>query len=150
MRNPKLMRRRVNVSMLDLGRIKSDQEAMGKYCAHIISIFPPFLEDDLLLHSGSVQPPITHFHSCIFFNVVHIDACSIPFSKFIIIMLVVVYLYTHYCGQGSISTKEFVKRTDWVPLMSALLLFNITTEHTLNSRHGLCPLICKCAPSLHW
>lgn len=42
MRNPKLMRKCANVSMLDLGRLKSDQEAMGKYCACIISIFPPF------------------------------------------------------------------------------------------------------------
>lgn len=40
MRNPKLMRRRANVSMLDLGRSKSDQGAMGKYCVCIISIFP--------------------------------------------------------------------------------------------------------------
>lgn len=59
MRNPKLMRKRANVSMLDSGRIKSDQEAVGKYCARIISIslnpptpYPRFLEDDLLLLSG--------------------------------------------------------------------------------------------------
>lgn len=30
MRNSKLMRRRANVSMLDLGRSKSDLEAMGE------------------------------------------------------------------------------------------------------------------------
>lgn len=41
--------------------------------------------------------------------------------------------------KGRVSTQEFVKRTDRVPHMSALLLFNITTEHTLNSRHGAVP-----------
>lgn len=104
--------------------------------------FPPFLQDDLLLHSGSVLleylllismhalvqwcsrrcmfnyfPKVSHYN---------VGCCASLYGL----------LWTQ---QGSISTQEFVKRTDRVPLMSALLLFNITTEHTLNSRHGAVP-----------
>lgn len=64
MRNCELMRRCANVSMLDLGRIKSDQEAIGEISRkeegkrwpfiprlHVPFCIPPppaFLEDDLL------------------------------------------------------------------------------------------------------
>lgn len=66
MRNSELMRRRANVSMLDLGRSKSDREAIGEIsqeekddhsypdCAYRFVFFPPFLEDDLLMRSEPV------------------------------------------------------------------------------------------------
>lgn len=66
MRNSDLMRRCANVSMLDLGRIKSDLEAIGEISqeekdGHSYSdrtyhfvFFPPFLEDDLLMRSEPV------------------------------------------------------------------------------------------------
>lgn len=142
MRNPKLMRRRANVSMLDLGRSKSDQGAMGKYCACIISIFPPFLEDDLLLHSGSV---LLEYLLLIF---MHAFVQWRSRRRMLNYLLKVSHYNVGCCAPlygllrtqpGSVSTQEFVKRTDRVPLMSALLLFNITTEHTLNSRHGAVP-----------
>lgn len=53
MRNSELMRRRANVSTLDLGRIKSDQEAIGEIsqeekdghsfsgCMYHFAFFPP-------------------------------------------------------------------------------------------------------------
>lgn len=60
MRNSALMRRRANVSTLDLGRIKSDLQAMGeisqegKTAIHSLAVyhfsfFPPAFEDDLLM-----------------------------------------------------------------------------------------------------
>lgn len=142
MRNPKLMRRCANVSMLDLRRSKSDQGAMGKYCAWIIRISPPFLEDDLLLHSGSV---LLEYLLLIFMHA-FVQWCS---HRCMLNYLLKVSHYNVGCCSslygllrtqlGSVSMQEFVKRTDRVPLMSALLLFNITTEHTLNSRHGAVP-----------
>lgn len=66
MRNSELMRRRANVSTLDLGRIKSDLEAMGEIsqeekdghsfsdCMCHFAFFPSFLEDDLLMRSDTI------------------------------------------------------------------------------------------------
>lgn len=66
MRNSELMRRRANVSTLDLGRIKSDLEAIGeilqegkKNVHSFLSVCiilryppsPPLLQDDLLMSS---------------------------------------------------------------------------------------------------
>lgn len=150
MRNPKLMRKRANVSMLDSGRIKSDQEAVGKYCARIISIS---------LNPPTPHPPfpggwptftlrcLSNYYSsyCMYF--VHSFFCCTHQC-----MVNCLFEVSHYnvgcCAflyellptqKGSVSTQEIVKRTDRVPHMSALLLFNITTEHTLNSTHGALP-----------
>lgn len=61
MRNSELMRRRANVSTLELGRIKSDLEAIREIsqerknghsfsdCMYHFTFFP-FLEDDLLIN----------------------------------------------------------------------------------------------------
>lgn len=66
MRNSELMRRRANVSTLDLGRIKSDLEAIreisqegknGRFILRLrvsFRVFPPSLEDDLLMHTEPV------------------------------------------------------------------------------------------------
>lgn len=62
MRNSELMRRHVNVSLLDLGRVKSDLEAIREssqeeiyghsysdYTYHFVFPPPSFLGDDLLM-----------------------------------------------------------------------------------------------------
>lgn len=143
MRNSKLMRKRANVSMLDLGRIKSDQEATGKYCVCIISTFSLLSWRMTYLYSQDWNCLSTYYSSsCMYF----VQCCAhwCMFNYFFKVShwnvgcshLYVGLLPTH---KGSVSMQEFVNRTDRVPHMSALLLFNITTEHTLNSRHGAVP-----------
>lgn len=156
MRNSELMRRRANVSTLDLGRIKSDLEAIGeisqewkKMAIHsqtacIIFSRPPPSSKMTYLCTRSLccRVRITHIHTYIILKQVahtHMHVQLHVWSVSLWLCLLCTLYGLLWTQQGSVSTVEFVRRTDRVPLMSVLLLFNITTEHTWNSRHGAAP-----------
>lgn len=159
MRNSELMRRRANVSTLDLGRIKSDLEAIGEIlqegkkrpfisvCVYHFTLSPlpasPPRWPTYELRTSPLWVTIAPIHTYITVKQV---ACTYSMRVELLVWSVSLWLrlLRTFCGllrtqRGSVSTEEFVKRTDWVPLMSVLLLFNITTEHTWNSRRGAAP-----------
>lgn len=126
MRNPKLMRKCANVSMLDLGRVISDQEAMGKYCACIISIFFPLSWRMTYFYSQDRCCLSTYYSSsCMYF--VQCCTCQCMFNFFFKESHYNVGCCTSLCGllptqKKSVSTQEFVKRKDRVPHVSAATL----------------------------
>lgn len=127
---------------LTWGEANQIRAPWGNIARVSLVFFPSFLEDDLLLLSGSV---LLEYLLLIF---MHAFAQWRPRRRVLNYLLKVSHYNVGCCAPlcgllrtqpGSVSTREFVKRTERVPLMSALLLFNITTEHTLNSRHGAVP-----------
>lgn len=150
MRTSELMRRRANMSMLDLGRIESDLEAIGEISQKEIW---PFILPACVIWCPPPQiwPTYELRNSAVW--LLPISTHALPFHKLqtpmhVQLIFWSVSLWHHLLctfhgllrtQQGSVSTEEFVRKTDWVPLMSVLLLFNITTEHTWNSRHGAAP-----------
>lgn len=128
MRNSELMRRRANVSTLDLGRIKSDLEAIGEISLeekkkrpfilwlHVSLCFFSSLPGrwpTYELRTSSVWVRTTQLHTCIMLKQkAHTSACSITRLKCLIIAPVVMHLLrvpadtTRKCISGGICKED--------------------------------------------
>lgn len=125
MRNSELMRRRANVSTLDLGRIKSDREAIGEIsqeekdghsfsgCMYHFAFFPPSSKMTYLCTQKPAQrewllPVSTHILSL---NNLHppMHVQLLVWSVSLPRRLLCSFYGLLRTQQGSVSTEEFVK-----------------------------------------
>lgn len=126
MRNSELMRRRANVSTLDLGRIKSDREAIGEIsqeekdghsfsdCMYHFAFFPlPRRWPTYALRTGAAWVTITRIHTYIILKqLAPTYACSITHLKCLITASVVMQLLwvtadtTRKCINGGICKED--------------------------------------------
>lgn len=119
------------------------------------AFFPPFLEDDLLMHSetGAAWVTITRIHTYIILKqLAPTYACSITRLKCLITASVVMQLLwvtadtTRKCINGGICKGG---QTEF--LSCQCCCSSTSQQNTLEILDMvLRPLICKCAPSLHW